>query len=115
MIKTMNSVRKLYKIYDYEFMRRYADKHHYVFTRGRVLIAISDGTPDETTITLNKHGFAENDKLCNELDRSDCVTVTGNDIKITMKGEPKVYVQYYNKAYSLFMPLWLIALVLFYI
>ena len=115
MIKIMNSVRKLYKIYDYDYMRRYADKHYYVFTRGRVLIAICDGTPTVTTITLRKHGFQENDKLCNELDRSDCVTVTSNEITITMKGEPKVYVQYYNKAYGLFMSLWLIALVLFYI
>ena len=115
MIKTMNSVRKLYKIYDYEFIRRYADKHYYIFTRGRVLIAICDGTPDATSIILTNHGFEENVKLCNELDRNDCVTVTGNKINITMVGEPKIYIQYYNGAYNLFISLWLIALVLFYI
>ena len=115
MIKIANNIRKLYKIYDYEFIRRYADKHYYVFTRGKVLIAISDGTPDSTTITVTKHDYKENDLLCNELDRSDCINVVDNKIQINMKGEPKIYILNTNGAYYLFVSLWLIALALFYI
>ena len=112
MIKIANSVRKLYKIYDYEFMRRYADKHCYVFTRGKVLIAISDGTPSSTTITVTKHGFKENDSLCNELDRGDCIKVVNNKIEINMNGEPKIYVQRTNSSYFMLLSWWLFVLIL---
>ena len=115
MIKIANNIRKLYKIYNYEFMRRYGDDHYYVFTRGKVLIAISDGTPKETKITITKHGFQENDLLCDELNREDCVNVVNNRIEIIMKGEPKIYVKRTNSSSILFLSLWLLALVLFYI
>ena len=48
---------KDFKIYDYDFVKRYADQHYYAFTRGKVLIVISDGTPDENIIEVTKHGF----------------------------------------------------------
>ena len=59
----------------------------------------------------------ENDKLCNELDRSDCVNVANHKIKIIMKGEPKIYIQYTNNNSSsiLYLSMWLFALVLLYI
>jgi alpha-amylase len=117
MIKIANNIRKLFKIYDYDFVKRYADQHYYAFTRGKVLIVISDGTPDENIIEITKHGFNENDKLCNELDRSDCVNIANHKIKIIMKGEPKIYIQYTNNNSSsiLYLSMWLFALVLLYI
>ena len=117
MIKIANNIRKLFKIYDYDFVKRYADQHYYAFTRGKVLIVISDGTPDENIIEITKHGFNEKDKLCNELDRSDCVNVVNHKIKIRMKGEPKIYIQYTNNNSSsiLYLSIWLFALVLLYI
>ena len=117
MVKIANSVRKMFKIYDYDFMRRYSDEHYYAFSRGKVLIIISDGTPDKTKITLTKHGFEENDKLCNEINRNECVDVKNNKIEVTMEGEPKIFIKYTNINSTKFivLSLWLYALVLFYI
>ena len=118
MVKIANSVRKMFKIYDYDFIRRYADEHYYAFTRGKVLIIISDGTPDKTKITLTKHGFEENDKLCNEINRNECVDVKDNKIEVTMDGEPKIFVKHgssSNNTKFIVLSLWLFALVLFYI
>ena len=93
LLKKINEIRKAEKIYDYEFIRRYNDNNHYIFTRGNVLIGVGNGDPSSETITLNKHGFNEGDKLCNALFDSDCVTVEDNQIQLTMAGEPKIYVK----------------------
>ena len=71
MLKTANKARKTYKIYDNDFVRRYADDHYYAFTRGKVLVVISDGTPERQSIIITNHRFKEDEVLCNELDRSD--------------------------------------------
>ena len=109
-----NNVRKLYKIYDQEFVRRYADDNYYAFTRGKVLIVVTGGNSGE--LTLTRHGFKDEDLLCNELDRSDCVNVVNSQIVINMKGEPKVYVKRRNGSQILLFSFWwLFILIIFYI
>ena len=119
MVKTANNVRKKFEIYDNAFTRRYSDEHYYAFTRGNVLIVISDGTPDKTKITLTEHGFKENDKLCNELNRNECVNVKDNKIEVNMEGEPKIYTKQTSNGSNgtkfIFMSFWLFALILFYL
>ena len=116
MIKVANNIRKLFRIYDYDFVRRYADEHYYIFSRGKVLIVISDGTTDSKKIELAKHGFKDNDILCNELNRVDCVNVTNSKIEISMDGEPKIYVQRtHNKGNFIYNTYLVIFLVLFYL
>ena len=113
MLKNANAIRKLYKIYDEEFIRRYADDDYYAFSRGKVLIVVSTGKSGE--LTLTRHGYKNNDLLCNELDRSECVTVTDSKITLNMTGEPKILVKRTSGAKSLFMSFWLFILLLFYI
>ena len=116
MIKVANNIRKLFRIYDYDFVRRYADKHYYIFSRGKVLVIISDGTTDSKEIELTRHGFKENDILCNELNRADCVNVINSKIEIALNGEPKIYVQRINnKGDFIYITYLVIFLVLFYL
>ena len=123
MLKTANKARKTYKIYDNDFVRRYADDHYYAFTRGKVLVVISDGTPERKSIIITNHRFKEDEILCNELDRSDCVDVTNNGIEVPMNGEPKIYVQKSintninptSKGSFIYMTYLVIYLVLFYL
>ena len=91
MLKIANEVRKNQKAYDEKFVQRYADEHFYAYTRGNVLIAVSNVKELERTITY--HEFNDGDKLCNKLVDDDCVTVDGGEIIIKMEGEPKIYVK----------------------
>ena len=54
-------------------------------------IFISNRKDLERIITY--HEFKEGDKLCNKLSNDDCITVSNGGIKITMNGEPKIYVK----------------------
>ena len=95
LLKTINSIRKTEKIYEEDFIRRYNDDNHYIFTRGNVLIAVGNGDTAPTDITLLKHGFKNGDKLCNALisGNTDCITVINNELNMNLVGEPKIYVK----------------------
>ena len=93
LLKIINDIRKSEKIYDYDFVRRYHDNNHYVFTRGNVLICVGNGVDTPSNIVLYRHGFKEGDKLCNALALDDCVKVVNNEIQILLQGEPKIYVK----------------------
>ena len=93
LLKKINFIRKTEKIYDTNFIRRYHDENHYVFTRGNVLIGVGNGDTSSTGITLYKHGFKEGDKLCNLLVDDDCITVSDNELQFSLMGEPKIYVK----------------------
>jgi alpha-amylase len=91
MMKIANEVRSKYKVYDEDLVQRYADDYFYAYTRGNVLIAISNAMNLQRNI--NYHSFDEGDKLCNKLKEGDCVYVIGGNINIIMDGEPKIYVK----------------------
>ena len=91
MMKIANDVRRNYKVYDQDFVQRYADNYFYAYTRGNVLIAVSNVMSLQRSITY--HPYSEGDKLCNKLKEGDCVTVTGGVIYVNMEGEPKIYVK----------------------
>lgn len=91
MMKIANGVRRNYKAYDQDFVQRYADNYFYAYTRGNVLIAVSNVMSLQRSITY--HPYSEGDKLCNKLKEGDCVTVTGGVIYVNMEGEPKIYVK----------------------
>ena len=86
-----NRARKQYKIWEKPFVQRYADDVFYAFTRGDVLVCVTRGESCQRTITY--HEFSEGTKLCNALDTSDCVYVSGGKININMGQDPKVYVK----------------------
>ena len=87
----MNDFRKKVKIWNYEFVQRYADNNFYSFTRGVILACFTNTDSLQRTITY--HEFQDNDKLCNILDESDCVTISDHNILINMKDYPKIYVK----------------------
>ena len=91
MMKIANDVRRNYKVYAQDFVQRYADNYFYAYTRGNVLIAVSNVMSLQRSISY--HLYSEGDKLCNKLKDGDCVTVTGGVIYINMEGEPKIYVK----------------------
>ena len=91
MMKIANDVRRNYNVYDQDFVQRYADNYFYAYTRGNVLIAVSNVMSLQRSISY--HPYSEGDKLCNKLKDGDCVTVTGDEIYINMEGEPKIYVK----------------------
>ena len=91
MMKIANKIRRNYKVYDEKLTQRYVDDHFYAYTRGNVLIAVTNAM--DSYKTINYHEFSEGDKLCNELKEGDCVIVEGGEINIRMDGEPKIYVK----------------------
>ena len=84
-------MRKEQRIWKFKQVQRYADDVFYSFTRGNVLVCVTRGESCQRTITY--HEFSEGDKLCNALDPSDCVTVSGGSIYINMGQDPKIYVK----------------------
>ena len=91
-LKIAHNVRKEQKIYEADFMRRYADDNFYVFTRGNVLIAV--GVGNTGSIKLSRHGYKSGDKLCNRFQDNDCISVDDNyELNIEMGAEPKIYVK----------------------
>ena len=91
LMKIVNEVRKKYNVYNTRFMQRYSDDYFYAYTRGDVLIAVSNAMNIQRKITY--HYYSEGDKLCNKLKERDCVYVSGGAINISMDGEPKIYVK----------------------
>ena len=62
-----------------------------MFTRGNVLIAVSNGK--EGDITVTGHGYSNGDRLCNQLGDKECITVIYPELKIEMDGQPKIFVK----------------------
>ena len=94
LIKKANDIRKKEKIYEENMKEIFADDYVYAFSRGNILIVVSNVKKIERTFT--EHNFKNNDILCNRLIDNDCVTVAHGEIKIQMEGEPKVYVLDHN-------------------
>ena len=92
MIKIANEVRKNEKIYDEKFEQRYVDDNFYAFTRGKVLIVVSNNLKN-SEIPISLDDFNEGDNLCNRLEENDCVKVNSfKEINVKIEGEPKIYV-----------------------
>ena len=87
----VHEVRKKQKTWDKTIVQRYADDNFYAFTKGDVLVCLTNTNSLQRTITY--HEFSEGTKLCNALSDGDCVTVTGEGINIEMGNYPKVYVK----------------------
>ena len=90
-VKVANNIRKSYKIYDNDFKEVYVDDNFYVFTRGNVLIAVSNGKTGD--ITLTGHGYNNGERLCNQLGDKECINVVYPELKIEMDGQPKIFVK----------------------
>lgn len=87
-----NKARKDFSAWSKPHVERYVDTHFYAFTRGDVLIAVTN-SHDSQSYPIDYHEFSEGTTLCNVLNEGDCVTVEGGKIQINMNDhESKVYV-----------------------
>jgi len=84
-------VRKRYDAGSAPHIERYVDNPFYIWTRGAVLICITN-TDQQISVTVGYHNFPVGTRLCNIYDTRDCVNVESNGIQINLNGEPKVYV-----------------------
>ena len=100
LIKIANEVRKSELIYEHNLKEIYADEKIYAFTRGDVLIIVSNYKEEEIKndyINIDFNEFDEGDKLCNQIIQNDCIFVQNRQIKIKLDGEPKLYVKDVDK------------------
>ena len=92
LIKTLNSLRTKYNIFDLDITSKYVDDDNYVYMRGNdIMVAVSKGLTQ--TIQIENHGLNDDDKFCNALKSGDCISVKDDVVTIRMEGEPKIYVK----------------------
>jgi alpha-amylase len=93
-LKTLVGTRKAKKISSFEQIQRYASTDFYAFSRGDVLVCLtnSNGAYD-TTVSMTYLPYANGVTVCNVLNSNDCATVTNGSLTVVMTGGlPKVYV-----------------------
>jgi len=93
-ISTLNAFRKNVTIWNNPQIQRYADDRFYAFTRGKILVCLTNGGSNAGTLnrSITYHPYTDGTKLCNLFYPSDCVTVTKGAIPITLlHGESKVF------------------------
>lgn len=69
------TARKQLKIWDYPHIERYADDHFYSFSRGKMLVALTNqvGGTQERNITY--HPYKDGEVICNIFYELDCIKV----------------------------------------
>jgi alpha-amylase len=93
-IKTLVTTRKAHKISSAAQVQRYAADNFYAFSRGDVLICLTNSAGGSTvTITLTYLPYSNGQTVCNVLSSNDCATVSNGSLTVVMSGGlPKVYV-----------------------
>lgn len=82
-------------MYDQPFIEVKVSVTMYVYTRGKVLIALTN-QKNYVSGMIKKHPFKQGDKICNLFDKDDCIVVGNKDIRIhLMDGKSKIYVNDY--------------------
>ena len=100
LIKIANEVRKSELIYEQNVKEVYADEKIFAFTRGNVLIFVSNYKEEEINndyISIDFYELEKGEKLCNKLKKNDCIVIQDRQIKIKLDGEPKLYAKEYKK------------------
>lgn len=97
MLKAAIQTRKDHKTWDQKYVERYVDDHFLAFSRGDVLIAVTNqGGSVGNYVTYLP--FSKGDTICNIFNSSDCLTV-GDGVQITLDNyQTKVYVKSSNNA-----------------
>jgi len=93
-ISQLNILRKQWKLWTVPQVERYADDTFYAFTRGSVLVLLTNVGANGTTIvrTISFLPYENGQNLCNVFNQLDCIQVANNVLHITLQhGESKVY------------------------
>jgi len=92
-IQTLVGVRKSSHIADTSQVQRYASDKFYSFSRGNVLVCLTNSNDDETVeVVMTYLPFENGQTVCNVFDSSDCLVVSNDSLVVTMThGLPKIY------------------------
>ena len=88
------SIRKQNAVWNSPHIERWCDDSFYAFTRGNVLIALTNNDQGQQSRDITYHPFKPGQKLCNQLYTGDCIFVTAdNKVQVTLlHGEAKIFV-----------------------
>jgi len=91
-LRTINTVRKTTRYFEFPQVQRFVDDNFYAFSRGPVFFAFTN-SHDEQTRTITYHSYPQGTLLCNIFHPSDCVKVEGGSFPVVLKnGETKIFV-----------------------
>jgi alpha-amylase len=92
LIKKVNAQRKKSQIWTQPWVERYAAQNFYSFSRGKFLVALTNGTANQS-YKVTYHPFSEGETVCNIFyPTTDCQTVSGGVNVYLLNGESKIYV-----------------------
>ena len=86
-------IRKDNKVWNYPHIERWCDDSFYAFTRGQLLLAVTNNDQGSQHRDISYHPYKPGQKLCNQFYEGDCVVVTAdNKVPVTLNnGEAKFY------------------------
>lgn len=92
-IQTLNRARQAANVPAQPFSEKWADDDFYAFTRGRFIVALTNRVNKQVSVKVPNLGMSDGTVVCNIYNGSDCGTIQGNSLQITLNnGEVKVYV-----------------------
>lgn len=94
-LSTLVETRKKGEVWSQTQVQRYASDNFYAFSRGSVLICLSNTGGSTQTVSLSylPTTYVDGTVVCNAIgDVNDCATVTGGQLTVTLTGGlPKIY------------------------
>ncbi|CDW86894.1 alpha catalytic domain containing protein [Stylonychia lemnae] len=92
-IGKLNALRKQFQIWMKPHVERWIDDKFYAFSRGDVLVALSNDDTGIQTRLITYHPFKAGAKVCNILWPTDCVVITSdNKLQVTLNyAEVKIF------------------------
>jgi len=92
MTAKVNWFRKSTKSYDSDFAEKYVTDSFYAFSRGDMLVALTN-SHDQQQIAIPNTPWSDGTTVCNIFNDSDCQTISNKTINVTLdNGENKIYV-----------------------
>jgi len=89
----INAARKKLQIWSQPQVERYVDNQFYAYSRGKMLIAITNQVGGEVKRFISYHPFSNGEVICNIFyPDSDCITVSGGFNVFLENGEVKIYI-----------------------
>ncbi len=92
-IRQVNLVRKQHQIYRENQVERYVDNEIYAFSRGKVLVLLTNQVNKTVEKYISYHPYQKGEVICNIFyPDSDCITVSSGFEVYLAQGQVKIYV-----------------------
>jgi len=86
--------RKKMNVQNEKQIQRYCDDNFYSFTRGQILVALTNGGSGQASImrSISYHPYKDGTKLCNLFYEQDCISVKNGVLNVVLlHGESKIF------------------------